>query len=88
MDLLLAALQSLDPLIQLLDLDHKMSDGVEKPVKHKGGGDEERVALALHNRFLVAEVLGRGAGIGLAMRSRLVLPVDVEEEEDAEGNDG
>lgn len=61
-----------------------MSDGVKEPVEDQGGGDEEGVALALHDGLLVAEVLGGGAGIGLAGRTHLVLPVDVHEKEDAE----
>lgn len=63
-----------------------MGDGVEEPVEDEGGGDEESVALALHDGFLVAEVLGGGAALLLAGGAGLVLPVDVHEEEEAEGD--
>lgn len=85
----IASLEAVDPLVELLDPDDEVGDGVEEPVEDEGGGDEEGVALALHDGLLVAEVLGRGAGgVGLAPGAGLVLPVDVHEEEEAEGDDG
>lgn len=65
-----------------------MRDGVEEPVENQGGGDEEGVALALHDGLLVAEVLRRRARLGLAARPGFVLPVDVHQQEDAERDDG
>jgi len=82
-----AILQAFEALVELLDLDDEVGDGVEEPVEEEGGGDEEGVALALHDGFLVAEVFGGGAGFALAAGTRLVLPVNVHEEEEAEGND-
>ncbi|TQD73298.1 hypothetical protein C1H46_041171 [Malus baccata] len=79
-----AILQALDALVQLLDADNEVGDGVEEPVEDQGGGDQERVALALHDRLLVAEVLRGSAGVAFAARASLVLPVDVHEQEEAE----
>lgn len=81
-------LQLVDALGELIDADDEAGDGEEEPVEDEGGGDEEGVALALHDGLLVAEVVGRGAGGGFAGGAGLVLPVDVHEEEDAEGDDG
>lgn len=53
----IAGLQHIQALIQLIEADNEASDGVEKPVEDEGGEDEEDVALALHDRFLVEEVL-------------------------------
>lgn len=71
----------------MIDLDDKAGNGIEEPVEDEGGGDEEGVALRLHDGFLVAEVLRRGAGIGFTGGSGLVLPVDIHQEEEAEGDD-
>lgn len=81
-----AILQAFEALVELLDLDDEVGDGVEEPVEEERGGDEEGVALALHDGFLVAEVFGGGAGFTLAAGTRLVLPVNVHEEEEAEGD--
>lgn len=62
-----------------------MGDGVEEPVEDQGGGDQECVALTLHDGLLVAEVLRWSARVGLATRTSLVLPVNVHEQEEAEG---
>lgn len=82
-----AILQALEALVELLDLDDEVGDGVEEPVEEERGGDEKSVALTLHDGFLVAEVFGGGAGFTLAAGTRLVLPVNVHEEEEAEGDD-
>lgn len=68
----------------MVDPDDEVGDGVEEPVEEECGGDEEGVALALHDRFLVAKVLGRGAGISLTARPGFVLPIYVHEKEQAE----
>lgn len=76
------------PHVQEIEANDEAGDGVEEPVEDKGGGDEEGVALALHDGLLVAEVFGGAAVVGLAGGAGLVLPVDVHEEEEAEGDDG
>lgn len=81
-------LELLDPLIELIDLDDEARDGVEKPVEDERRRYEERVALRFHDGFLVAEVLGRGAGIRFTGGSGLVLPVDIHQQEEAKGDDG
>lgn len=68
----------------MLDLDTKIGDGVEEPVEDQGGGNEEGIALALHDGLLVAEILRRGARLFLATRPSLVLPVDIHQQEEAE----
>ncbi|KAL6982840.1 hypothetical protein U1Q18_016234 [Sarracenia purpurea var. burkii] len=71
-------LQPLDALIQLLEAIEQMCNGVEEPVEEEGCGDEEGVALGLHDGFLVAEVVGGGTGLRrFAGGSGLVLLVDV-----------
>lgn len=40
-------------LVQLLDLNDKFGDRIEKPIEEEPDGDEKRVALALHDPFLV-----------------------------------
>lgn len=65
-----------------------MSNGVQEPVEDEGGGDQERVPLALHDGFLVAKELGGGAGVRFATGASLVFPVDVHEQEEAKGDDG
>lgn len=67
----------------MLDADDEVGDGVEKPVEDQGGRDQERIALALHDRLLVAEVLRGSARVALATRPSLVLPVDVHQQEEA-----
>lgn len=82
-----ALLQLVDALLHGFELDDEVGDGEEDPVEEQRGGDEERVALRLHDGLLVAEVLGRGAGVLVAAGGpRLVLPVDVHEQEQAEGH--
>lgn len=81
-------LEVLDMLLKLIDLASEIRDSEEEPVEDEGGGDEKSVALALHDRFLVPQVLGRRAGVLLiARRPGLVLPVDIHEQEEAEGDD-
>lgn len=75
----LLVLEPLNPLIQLLDLDNKMSNRVQQPIEHQSRGDQQRVALTLHDGLLVTQVLRRRARVALAGRARLVLPVDVQE---------
>ena len=53
----------LDHLIQLLDPNNQMVDGLEETVEDECTGVEEGVALRLHDGFLVAQVFGWGAGI-------------------------
>ena len=66
-----------------------MGDRVEEPVEDDSDGDEESVALALHDGLLVAEVLGGSARLGgLATRASLVFPVYVHQQEEAEWDDG
>lgn len=82
-----ALLELVDALLELLEPDDEGRDGEEDPVEEQRGGDEERVPLRLHDGLLVAEVLGRGARVlVVAGRAGLVLPVDVHEEEEAEGH--
>lgn len=76
-------LQSLHALVQLLDPNHEVRDGVEQPVEDESSRDQESVALTLHYGFLVAEVLGRRARVTIATRPSLVLPVDVHQKEEA-----
>ncbi|KAI4313733.1 hypothetical protein L6164_026689 [Bauhinia variegata] len=78
-------LQSLNSLIQLLDPHNEIGDRVKKPVEDQCGRDQEGIALTLHDGFLVAQVLRRGARVTLATRASLVLPVDVHEQEEAKG---
>lgn len=76
-------------MVELVDASNEMGDGVEEPVEDEGGGDEEGVALALHDGLLVAEVLGGSARLGgLATRASLVLPVYVHQQEEAEWDYG
>jgi hypothetical protein len=83
-----ALLQLVEALLQDVELDDELGDGEEDPVEEQRGGDEERVALRLHDGLLVAEVLGGRAGVVVAAGGpRLVLPVDVHEQEEAEGHD-
>lgn len=79
-----AILEAFEALVEVLDPDNKVGDGVQKPVEEERGSDEERVALALHDGFLVTEVLRRSAGITVAAWPRLVLPVNVHQEEETE----
>jgi hypothetical protein len=77
----------LEALVELLDPDDESGDGVEEPVEDEGGGDEEGVALALDDGFLVAEVLGGRARLrGLAAGACLVLPVDIHQKKQTEGH--
>ena len=82
----IAGLQFLHPLVQLIDANDEAGDGVQEPVEDERGGDEEGVALRLHDGLLVAEVFGGATGCGFAGGSGLVLPVDVHQEEEAEGH--
>jgi len=82
----IAILEALETLVQVVDPDDEVGDGVEEPVEEESGGDEEGVALALHDGFLVAKVLRRGAGICLTTWTSLVLPIYVHEKEQTEGN--
>ncbi|KZV33777.1 ubiquitin carboxyl-terminal hydrolase [Dorcoceras hygrometricum] len=84
----LLRLQLLDPLIQLINLNNQSRNRVEEPVENQRRRDQNRVALRLHGRFLVAEVLRGGARLGFATGSGLVLPVDVHKKEQTEGNNG
>ncbi|KAL8142073.1 hypothetical protein V2J09_015105 [Rumex salicifolius] len=68
---ILSVLHPLNPLIQLIDLDEQSGDRVENPVEDKRSGDEEGVALTLHDGLLIPEKLGRGAVICLATRTIL-----------------
>lgn len=54
-------LEAFETLVEEVDADDKVGDGVEEPVEEECGGDEEGVALALHDGFLVAEVFRGGA---------------------------
>nr|GMC91423.1 auxin response factor 2-like isoform X2 [Ipomoea batatas] len=81
-------LHLLQAIVELVDADDEAGDGVEEPVKDEGGGDEEGVALRLHDRLLVAEVLrGRTRIRRFTGGPCLVLPVDIHQEEEAEGDD-
>lgn len=82
----IAILEAFEALVQLLDPDDEVGDGVKEPVEEEGGGDEERVALALHDGFLVAEVFGGGAGLTVAGGARLVFPIDVHQKEETKGH--
>lgn len=84
----LLRLELLDPLIQLINLNDKTRNRVQKPVENKRRRDQNRVALRLHGGFLVAEVLGGGARLRSATGSGLVLPVDVQKKEQTERNNG
>lgn len=76
-------------LLKLIDLASEIRDSEEEPVEDEGGGEQDAIALALEGGFLVAEMLGWGAGMLLvARRPSLVLPVNVHEEKEAEGDDG
>lgn len=82
-----ALLELVDALLEVVELDDEGGDGEEDPVEEQRGGDEEGVALGLHDGLLVAEVLGGGAGVlVVAGGPHLVLPVDVHEQEEAEGH--
>ena len=80
---LLLVLQPLDALIQLLDLHNKMSNRVKQPVENECNTDQQGIPLALHDWFLVSEVLGWSTGLALAARPRLVLPVYVHQQKQA-----
>ncbi|KAK9027951.1 hypothetical protein V6N11_067770 [Hibiscus sabdariffa] len=77
----------LKALSQLLHPNNKVGNGVKKPIEKKSGGDEKRVALALHDGFLVSEMLGRSARIGFAAGPGLVFPVDIHKKEETKGDD-
>ncbi|KAJ6324308.1 hypothetical protein OIU76_011584 [Salix suchowensis] len=79
-------LQPLDALIQLLDLHNKMSNRVKQPVENECSTYQQGIPLALHDGFLMSEVLGWGTGITLAARHRLVLPVYVHQQKQAKRN--
>ncbi|CAL9195670.1 unnamed protein product [Musa hybrid cultivar] len=86
---LFRAFEIFDALVLLVNAAEEAGDGEEEPVEEEGRGNEDGVALALHDRLLVPEVLGGGAGVFLlASRPHLILPVDVGEEEEAEGHHG
>ncbi|WOL08822.1 ubiquitin carboxyl-terminal hydrolase [Canna indica] len=86
---LFGALELIEPLIEQVDAEEETGDREEEPVEEEGGGNEEGIALALHDRLLMPHVLGWGAGVLLfAGRPSFVLPVDIGEEEEAEGHDG
>lgn len=69
-------------------MNNELGDGVEQPVKGEGGGNKEGVALALHDGFLVTEMLGRRTRLAFTSRSSLVLPVNIHEEKQAKGYNG
>lgn len=73
--------QPLESLIQLFDANNQIGNRVEKPVEDQSCGDQEDVALTLHDGLLVAEVLGGGARLAFTAGASLVLPVDVHEQE-------
>lgn len=70
-------LEPLNPLVQLLDLDNEMSHRVQQPIEQQSRRDQQRVALTLHDGFLMTQVLRRSARVALTGGARLVLPVDV-----------
>lgn len=76
-------------MVELFDASNEMGDRVEEPVEDDSDGDEESVALALHDGLLVAEVLGGSARLGgLATGAGLVFPVYVHQQEEAEWDYG
>lgn len=65
-----------------------MGDGIEKPVEYESGGDQQGIALAFHNGFLVTEMLRGSTRLSLTRGPSLVLPVNVHQQKQAERNHG
>ncbi|KAL4361330.1 hypothetical protein GQ457_04G009490 [Hibiscus cannabinus] len=84
----MAILKPLQTLVQLLNPDNKVSNGVKKPIEKEGGGDEKGVALTLHDGFLVTEMLGGSTRVGFTAGPGLVFPVYIHQKEETEGDHG
>nr|GMD54371.1 ubiquitin carboxyl-terminal hydrolase [Ipomoea batatas] len=81
-------LHLLQAIVELVDANDYAGDGIEEPVKNEGGADEEGVALRLHDRFFMAEVLRWRTRIQrFTGGPSLVLSVDIHQQEEAEGDD-
>ncbi|KAK8595250.1 hypothetical protein V6N13_123130 [Hibiscus sabdariffa] len=59
-------------LVQLLNPGNKVSNGVKKPIEKEGDSDEKRVALTLHDGFLVTEMLRGSKRVGFAAGPGLI----------------
>ncbi|KAD7478503.1 hypothetical protein E3N88_01639 [Mikania micrantha] len=81
-------LQVLNSLIELIHTNNELGNRVQDPVKHERSRYKQRVALALHDRFLVMEMIGGQAVHRFAAGPGFVLPVDVQQQEDAKRDDG
>lgn len=68
-----------------------MSDGVQQPVKNQSGDDQQNVTLALHERFLLMQLLCWGTA-GIRRFTKLsvvfVFVVDIHEQKHGKWDDG